>query len=160
MDTACHLLYNHFNHGLQGLEGRLLGSSGSWRSSSASLRFSNRRSWRLLAANRQTVVTANRRALVMANRRAVVTANRWAASRSSGSRFVTHFHSALTQAMPFVPSHRKPFVVEFPCDSLIPVGTRPYRTKEMWVLTQCCYVERFALHAAGLGFESILSAFL
>ena len=60
-DTACQLIYNYFHHRL---EGRLLGSSGSWRHSSASPCFSNRRSWRFVAANRQAVVTANHWAVV------------------------------------------------------------------------------------------------
>ena len=61
--TDCRLICNHYHHGLAGLEEGLLESSGLWRSPSSSLCFSNRRSWRLTAANRRVVVTANRRAV-------------------------------------------------------------------------------------------------
>ena len=111
MYTACPLICNHYHHRLEGLEEGLLGSSGSWRSPSASLCFSNRRSWRLTAANRWAVVTANRWAVVTANRWAVVTANRWAASRSSGllpeARPVRGRHTPRRIASAWLPRRRR-----------------------------------------------------
>ena len=103
MYTACPLIYNRYHHGIEGLEratSRVIGFK------AASPCFSNRRSWRLLAANRREVVTANSLAVVTANRRALVTANRCAVVTANRLAVVTANRRAASRSSEDAPPEK------------------------------------------------------